>query len=132
MNSLPVSVIIPTFNRAQLLPRALASVLAAIQPGDEILVIDDASTDRTEDQFARAHPQIRYICVPHGGAGAARNHGVHLAKNPLTFSPPSRRNLRGPAIPAVSFRLPNSGGQTAVDSKHRVLESISCISWVAE
>ncbi len=83
MNLLPVSVIIPTFNRIDLLPRALASVRAATLPGDEILVIDDASTDDTESLFAAPHPQLRYVRVPHGGAGAARNHGLRLAQHPL-------------------------------------------------
>jgi glycosyltransferase involved in cell wall biosynthesis len=78
-----VSVVIPTYNRAQLVVRAVSSALQAVQPGDEILVIDDDSTDDTAQALARFGDQIRHIKVPHGGAGAARNYGVTAAKHRL-------------------------------------------------
>ncbi|HEX5501717.1 MAG TPA: glycosyltransferase [Thermomicrobiales bacterium] len=83
MASLAVSVIIPTYNRAALLARAVASALAATRPGDEVLVVDDGSTDATEVALAPFRERVRYLPVPHGGAGAARNHGVRAARNPL-------------------------------------------------
>ena len=81
--TLAVSVVIPTYNRAHLLPNALRSVLAATRQGDEVIVVDDGSTDDTERALAPWSERIQYIRVPNGGAGAARNHGVRLATKPL-------------------------------------------------
>ena len=83
MEELAVSVIIPTYNRAPLVTRAIESALAAIAPGDEIIVVDDGSTDSTEEALAAYGDRIRYVRIPHSGAGAARNHGMQEARNPL-------------------------------------------------
>jgi glycosyltransferase involved in cell wall biosynthesis len=79
----PVSVIIPTYNRAHLVPRAVLSVLAAIRPGDEIIVVDDGSTDHTAEALAPFAARIRYIRSDNRGAGAARNLGIRAAQHPL-------------------------------------------------
>lgn len=78
-----VSVIIPTYNRASLLGRAICSVLAAVEPGDEILVVDDGSSDNTEQVVASFGERVRFVRGPHRGAGAARNHGIQHASRPL-------------------------------------------------
>jgi glycosyltransferase involved in cell wall biosynthesis len=78
-----VTVVIPTYNRATLVPRAVASALANTGPGDEVIVVDDGSTDDTEAALAPLRDRIRYVRAPHGGAGAARNHGIRLACHPL-------------------------------------------------
>ncbi|HEX5501553.1 MAG TPA: glycosyltransferase family 2 protein [Thermomicrobiales bacterium] len=83
MDDLRVSVIIPTHNRAALVLRAVTSVLRIVEPGDEVLVVDDGSTDGTEAALAHYDGRIRYLRVPHGGAGAARNHGIRAARTPL-------------------------------------------------
>lgn len=76
-----VSVIIPTYNRRDLLPRALDSVLAQTVPVDEIIVIDDGSTDGTDDMLrARCGDRVRYVWQPNAGVSAARNHGLRLAQ----------------------------------------------------
>lgn len=76
-----VSVIIPTHNRAQLLVRAIRSVLAQTYRRLEIVVVDDASDDETSDVIRRfGDGRIRYIRhdSPKGGA-AARNSGIEAA-----------------------------------------------------
>ncbi|HKQ75657.1 MAG TPA: glycosyltransferase family A protein [Blastocatellia bacterium] len=83
MNELPVSVIIPTYNRAKHIVRSLRSVLAAISPGDEVIVVDDGSTDNTSQVLEPYRDRIRYVMGPHRGAGAARNCGITEARNPL-------------------------------------------------
>jgi glycosyltransferase involved in cell wall biosynthesis len=83
MNWLPVSVIIPTYNRARLILRSLNSVLAAIEPGDEVIVVDDGSTDNTRETLEPYLDRIRYVVGPHRGVGAARNCGIAEARNPL-------------------------------------------------
>jgi glycosyltransferase involved in cell wall biosynthesis len=80
---LTVSVIIPTYNRAHLVGRAIRSALANVEPGDEILVIDDASTDNTAEVVAAFGDPVRLILAPHGGAGAARNAGLSEARGDL-------------------------------------------------
>ncbi len=78
-----VSVIVPTFDRAHLLPRAIESVLAQLEPGDELLVADDGSRDATARLVAEYGPPVRHLPLPHRGAGAARNAGWRVARGPL-------------------------------------------------
>lgn len=78
-----VSVIIPTYNRAALVGRAIASVLAAIGPDDEVIVVDDGSTDDTPAAVRPFGDRVRFLPMPHGGAGVARNHGLDAASRPL-------------------------------------------------
>jgi glycosyltransferase involved in cell wall biosynthesis len=78
---LPVSVIVPAYNAAATLPRAMDSVAAQTCLPAEIIVVDDASADQTWDviqQLCRAYPDqpIKTIRMPqNSGAGAARNAG---------------------------------------------------------
>ena len=83
MTSLAVSIIVPTYNRANLLPRALDSILSQLQPGDEVLVADDASTDNTAEVMRRYGAQVKYHPFAHGGAGVTRNRALGLVRNPL-------------------------------------------------
>jgi glycosyltransferase involved in cell wall biosynthesis len=83
MDRIPVSVIIPTYNRARLILRSLNSVLAAVEPGDEVIVVDDGSTDNTRETLLPYLDRIRYVAGPHRGVGAARNCGIAAARNPL-------------------------------------------------
>lgn len=78
----PVSIVIPTFNRAHLIARAIQSAFGDLQPEDEIIVVDDGSTDNTSEVVS-AFATVRYVPIAQGGAGKARNLGVQLAKNDL-------------------------------------------------
>jgi hypothetical protein len=78
-----VSVVVPTFDRAHLLPRAVGSVLAQLEPGDELIVADDGSTDGTATLVAGFGPPVRHLALAHSGAGAARNAGWRVARGPL-------------------------------------------------
>jgi len=78
-----VSVIIPSYNRAALLPRAIRSALDAIGPGDEVIVVDDGSIDRTAATIQPFGDRIRYLRTAHRGAGCARNTGIAAAQGPL-------------------------------------------------
>jgi glycosyltransferase involved in cell wall biosynthesis len=85
-----VSVVIPTYNRAQRTIAAIESVLAQTYPNQEIIVIDDGSTDGSSEAIQRfltqktnrdyPAPQIRYINQPNQGPSAARNAGVERAR----------------------------------------------------
>ncbi len=70
-----ISVIIPTYNYAHLLPRALASVLSQMAADVELIVVDDGSTDATAEvlaAYAARHPQLRLLDQANAGAAAAR------------------------------------------------------------
>jgi len=87
-----VSTIIPTHNRAALLPRALDSVYAQVGIGElfdqEVIVVDDASTDGTFDVVQR-YPYVRYVrlAAPRResprGASAAQNAGITASRGTL-------------------------------------------------
>jgi len=82
-----VSVIIPTYNRKDLLPRALRSVLQQVtdtQKGvchpTEVIVADDGSTDGTREMIERDFPSAQYFHQPNQGPAAARNRGIERAR----------------------------------------------------
>ena len=83
MNRLLISIIMPTYNRANLIKRAIDSALRECLPGDEIIVVDDGSTDDTERILSVYKEQIRYNKISNSGAGAARNFGIRNSHNPL-------------------------------------------------
>jgi glycosyltransferase involved in cell wall biosynthesis len=75
-----VSVIVPTFNRAEYLPEAIESLLAQERPAEEIIVIDDCSTDRTGEVLNQYQDHIRVIRKKNnGGKPAALNQAIPLA-----------------------------------------------------
>ena len=71
-----VSVIIPAYNAAGTLARAVESVLAQTRPVDEIVVVDDGSTDRTAEVARQFGPPVRYVRQENAGASSARNRGI--------------------------------------------------------
>ncbi len=77
----PVSIVIPTYNRAKVLPRAVQSAACQCTDRDEIIIVDDGSTDDTEGCLGPFRDRIQYIRVSNGGAGKARNMGVRQARN---------------------------------------------------
>lgn len=72
-----VSVIIPTYNRASLLRDAIDSVLHQTFTDLELVVVDDGSTDNTEEVLCSiTDPRVRYFKQPNRGVSAARNAGI--------------------------------------------------------
>lgn len=78
----PVTIIIPTYNRAAVLEDSIQSVLNQTYTEYELLIIDDGSTDNTETVISRIHDnRLRYIKMPENrGVAAARNEGIRQAK----------------------------------------------------
>ena len=77
-----VSVVIPAYNRAELLVQAVTSVLDQSYAAHEILIVDDGSTDGTREavqaQFG-GNPKVRYFWQKNAGVSAARNRGLKEA-----------------------------------------------------
>jgi len=80
-----ISVIIPTYNRALMVKRAIESVLAQSYENFEIIVADDGSTDDTKEALSGYinSGKIKYIFQDNAGPGAARNAGIKHAKGEL-------------------------------------------------
>jgi glycosyltransferase involved in cell wall biosynthesis len=70
-----ISVVIPCFNQARFLADAIESALRQTHPVDEVIVVDDGSTDHTRE-VARRYADVRYIYQPNAGLSAARNRGL--------------------------------------------------------
>ena len=82
MSSPLVSIVLPTYNRAYLLKRAIQSVLNQTYRNFELIVVDDGSTDNTKEVVEDFHDKrIRYVAhEKRRGANAARNTGIKLAE----------------------------------------------------
>ena len=76
-----VSVVIPTFNRGHTLNRAIDSVLGQTLLPSEIIVVDDGSTDGTEELISTEYSSVSYIRSENRGVSAARNLGMKAAKS---------------------------------------------------
>lgn len=75
-----ISVVIPTYNCARYLPLALNSVLAQTRQADEIIVVDDGSSDGSQVLAEQRYgSRIRYIRQANAGPAAARNNGIRAA-----------------------------------------------------
>ena len=78
-----VAAIIPLYNGAAFIRESLESVLAQTEPADEIIVVDDGSTDDGAEivkEMATRHP-IRLVSKTNGGIGSARNRGIAECKS---------------------------------------------------
>ena len=77
-----ISVVLTTYNRCHLLPRAIHSVLSGSYANFELIIMDDASTDETSQVVAQLRDyRIRYVRLPeNGGVLRARNRAFDLAR----------------------------------------------------
>jgi GT2 family glycosyltransferase len=75
-----VSVVIPTFNRARLLERAIQSVFDQTYPACEVIIVDDGSTDDTRAVVEAFGARVRYVVQANAGVATARNRGLSQAQ----------------------------------------------------
>ena len=75
-----VSVVIAAYNAQNHLTRAIDSILAQTLLPNEIIVVDDGSTDKTKEVVLSYGNKVRYIHQDNAGPGAARNAGIEAAK----------------------------------------------------
>ncbi|MFW2456938.1 glycosyltransferase family 2 protein [Methyloversatilis discipulorum] len=80
MSPIKVSVVIPAFNAAWCVKRAIDSVLAQAFRNFELIVVDDGSTDGTADTVRAYGESVRLISQANGGLSAARNSGIDAAQ----------------------------------------------------
>ena len=80
MNGPDFSVIIAVYNGGATLARAIDSVLAQSYPPQEVIIVDDGSTDNTAAVARRYGNSVRYVYQDNAGVSAARNAGVRIAR----------------------------------------------------
>ena len=78
---LRIATVIPAYNRAATIGRAVESALSQVRQPDEIIVVDDGSSDETA--AVAAGYGVAVIRKQHGGVGSARNAGVAAATSPF-------------------------------------------------
>lgn len=76
-----ISVVIPTYNRGYCLERAINSVLDQTFPAFEIIVVDDGSTDNTQEVLKKYSGDIKILSQQNKGVSSARNRGISEAKS---------------------------------------------------
>ena len=74
-----ITVVIPTYNRGRYIGEAIESALGQMWPPDEVVVVDDGSTDETGSRLASYGSRIRVITTGNHGVAAARNAGIEAA-----------------------------------------------------
>ncbi len=72
---------IPAYNIAEFIGRAIDSVLAQTHKPDEIVVVDDGSGDNTAEVIKSYGTKVRYIYQENAGLSAARNTGIKAAES---------------------------------------------------
>ena len=78
-----ISVIIPTFNRREFISDAVESILVQRMDGLEVIVVDDGSTDGTQEVLKPYTNAVRYIYQDNQGVSAARNRGIQESRGEL-------------------------------------------------
>ena len=86
-DKIKVSVVMPTYNRAQSITAAIHSVLGQSHQNWRLFIVDDGSTDRTLSAIDSLFidPRIHYEKISHGGVAAARNRGLDLSEGEFVF-----------------------------------------------
>ena len=81
-NPISISAVIPAYNAEKYIARAIDSVLNQTHPVDEIVVVDDGSTDGTAEMIRAYGDKVRYIHQDNAGECGARNTGIKAASFP--------------------------------------------------
>lgn len=83
-----ISIILPVYNRQDVIGECIHSVLAQSYQHFEIIIVDDGSSDQTCElckRFAASEPRIKLFAAEHGGVSAARNRALHEAGGEYVF-----------------------------------------------
>jgi glycosyltransferase involved in cell wall biosynthesis len=127
-----VSIVIPCYNQAKYLPMSVESALAQTHPNTEIIVVNDASNDDTEDVAAR-YPAVRYLAQENRGVAETRNAGWHASKGEFVQFLDADDRLKPESVeshmrcfrahPAVGFVV---GDIEWIDEEGRCLGKANC------
>jgi len=109
-----ISVIMPTYNRVNTLPRSLRSIINQNRHDIEVIVVDDGSTDDTDEVVAHFIAEspilIRYFYRSNGGCASARNMGIKSASGEIISFLDSDDEFIPNAIDTLAAVLEQTGG----------------------
>ncbi len=115
----PVAVLIAAYDEELVIGRTLETVLASDYPVEQVIVVDDGSTDATADrvlEVARRDPRVRLIRQPNGGKWSALNQGFAAADQPFVVTIDADTLLTPGAVGALvaGFHRPDVGAVAGV------------------
>ncbi len=113
MSNLSISVIIPNFNREGFIGETLANLIAQTRPPDEIIVVDDGSTDHSVAVIQSFGDKVRLLRQTNQGPGAARNAGLRVATGDLIQFQDSDDLFSGNKLEVQARLLEQTGGDIA-------------------
>ncbi|MEG3174736.1 glycosyltransferase family 2 protein [Sphingomonas sp. RB3P16] len=96
---------LPTFNRAKFITEAIGAVIAQMTADDELLVIDDGSTDGTPDIVAAMGERVRYVRQDNSGKSAALNLGLSMTTGAFVMICDDDDVLRADTVAALMTQL---------------------------
>ncbi|HSQ74331.1 MAG TPA: glycosyltransferase family 2 protein [Bacteroidota bacterium] len=108
------SIIIPTYNRAPLIGRAVGCALRQTFPAHEIVVVDDGSTDDTIEVVRGIDARVQVIPLDHGGPSRARNRGVALASGEWIAFLDSDDLWHPDYLERMAHAIRETGGEAAI------------------
>jgi cellulose synthase/poly-beta-1,6-N-acetylglucosamine synthase-like glycosyltransferase/peptidoglycan/xylan/chitin deacetylase (PgdA/CDA1 family) len=132
----PVSIVVPAFNEAVGIERAVRSLAASDYPEVEIVVVDDGSTDGTADLVERLElPDVLVVRQPNRGKPAALNRGIAAARHAVVAMVDAdtvfeRETLRRLVQPFSDPKIGGVSGNTKVGNRRRLLGRWQHIEYV--
>ena len=129
-----VSVVVPTFNRGELLRENIASIMDQDALDYELIYANDGSTDATPEVLEEAQAsfpgRLRAVHISNSGPGPARNAGARIARGELLLFTDDDvvvpQKVHGSALPAVS-----SGTKSSARASRSTAGSRGRLAWVA-
>ena len=118
-NNSKISFIIPSYNCADTIVESVESIFNGnFEDGDEVIIVNDASTDRTLqiiNSLQKKYPAIKTVShnINKGSAAAGRNTGIDYSKNDLIFCLDSDNILAHGAVPALKKYLMEQNADVA-------------------
>lgn len=109
-----IAVVIPTYNRAPLLARAIDSVLSQTFAPREVIVVDDGSTDNTREVCDAYRGRVTFAPQQNAGASAARNRGVALTRSPWIAFLDSDDYWKPQHLERLAAAIAATGGRASV------------------
>ena len=105
-----ISIGVSAYNRKEYLKLCLDSLLAQTYPNFEIIVVDDGSTDGTQEMMAECYPGIRYVRQENGGDASAKNHAARIANGEYIVFNDSDDLFYPDSVMRLYQAMPASGG----------------------
>ncbi len=124
-----VSVVIATYNRGSRIATTLDSVLNQTRPAQEILVVDDGSTDDTAAWVREHYPQVRVLTFPNGRTSLARNRGAAAAAGAVLVFLDHDDRMQPHAIATLLGLLETFPEARAAHADHTLRDVISGEYW---